>query len=103
MKDEGSRLRPWFFQRTIVEETGIAEYDLLLDDGNLVLMYEYPVYYSKIDLSSSTAIVGTADDDKYDVYNIICCVGRRWAKLLVAVYLPTQEESDVYILSQTVR
>lgn len=103
MEDEGSRLRPWFFQRSFVEETGITEYDLLLDNGNLVLMYEYPVYYSKIDLSSSTAIVGKADDDEYDVYNIICCVGRRWAKLLVTVDLRTQKESDVYILSQTVR
>ena len=66
-------------------QDGDVIYDLLIDDDNgLVLVFEAPVYYNKLDF----LLVNTYSswvNEEHDIYNLLVFLGARWAKLLLAV------------------
>ena len=91
--DEGeSDFRPYLLTRAVVNEPEYVEYDLLNDGDELVLVYEYPVYYSRLDPSSLNAVTDVNKD--YTVYNLFVFCGSRWAKLLLGVRTRREKSVD---------
>ncbi len=83
-----------FIEMDFIHQSSNVDYDLLInDEGEIVQMYDYPVYYSRMDFSDVTEIntLYIGNPDSYSVYSILVVVGRRWARLLLGVQLKEDE------------
>jgi len=86
--DDESPVIEYVARASIAAPHGDVIYDLLIDDENLVLVFEAPVYYNKLDsLLVEEGMEGYSSwvNEEHDIYNLLVFIGARWAKLLLAV------------------
>jgi len=57
--------------------------------NNLVLSHERPVWYTKMHSLNTTVV------EKYDTYEVIMCLGRRWARMVVGIPIAEEEEHEL--------